>query len=193
MTVATGTSALVVAAVSAILKDLLTNHVVRSSMSNMLGDVTISLRPPDQKESGGVESARINLALYRITPNTSWRAHDAMPGAGLTLDLHYLLSAYAGQDLQTELLLGHAMQAFASKPLLDGDTIRQALVNGADGPLPQALATPQLVEQLERSNLEILPEFPGLDELARLWSAWQSRYQPSLAYCVRNVPAGALP
>ncbi len=193
MAVATGTSALAVAAVTAILKDLLTNHLVRANISNLLGDVTISVRPPDQKETGGVDAARIHLMLYRLTPNTSWRSHPSGTGSSLSLDLHYLVSAHAGQDLQTEVLLGHVLEAFTATPVLDGETVRRALESGNGSGLAGALASPSLIEHLANSNPEIVPEFPGLEELARIWSAWQTRYQPSLAYCVRNVPAGASP
>src|SRR5438067_457520 len=102
-------SALAIAAVTAVLKNLLDNRLIEQGVAATLGDVTVSAQPPDRISVGADEKSQLNLFLYRLTPNTGWRKTDSRNGNGhgpsLALDLHYLLTAYGEQDLQAEILL----------------------------------------------------------------------------------------
>src|SRR2546423_8323610 len=121
-------SALGIAAVTAVLKNLLDNRLIEQGVAASLGDVSVSALPPDRIATGADERSQLNLFLYRVTPNTGWRrssvslgdSHNGQngrngrdgeakraPPAPLALDLHYLLTAYGEQDFQAEILLGY--------------------------------------------------------------------------------------
>ena len=132
-------TALAIAGVSAVLRDLLNDGLVNGNVSGVLGSsVTVSLLAPDRVvPTGGTEASQLNLFLYGVTPNAGWR-NEALPsrdGAGrarlsnppLALDLHYLLSAYSAGDLHAEILLGYAMQLLHEMPVLTREAIRTAL------------------------------------------------------------------
>jgi hypothetical protein len=192
-------SALAIAAVTAILKDLLDNRLVQKNVIGDVGDVTVTALPPDRVTIGSDERAQLNLFMYRVTPHVGWRRSRVTPdpqeqhaAPPLMLDLHYLLSAYGEQDLQAEMLLGHAIQLFQETPVLTGDAIRSALKptssNGArhaTSPAHAALASSGLAEEVDR--LTICPEFLGMEETTRLWSALQAHYRPSAVYEVSAI------
>ena len=193
-------TALAIASVTAVLKDLLNNGVVDHDLTTMLGPVMVSALPPDRiKVEDNSETSQLNLFLYQVTPNAAWR-NVALPsrdsrGARLTnpplaLDLHYLLTAYGERDLHTEILLGYGMQILHETPVLVRDSIRRAL-----SPLPlevgslptqlQALFESGLAEQVEQ--IKIIPQNINTEEISRLWMAFQARYRPSAAYQVSVV------
>lgn len=194
-------NALALAAVTAVLKDLMDNGLVDHQVTDTLGaGVTVSSLPPDAVPLEGTDAVpRINLFLHQVTPNAAWRNVDlpSRDGRGartsnppLALDLHYLLSAYGFDELQAEVLLGYALQLLHETPVLARAQIRAALtpspVNA--GLLPtifQALRSADLAEQVEM--LKIAPVTMGGEEMSRLWSALQARYRPTVAFQVSVV------
>lgn len=210
-------SALALAAVTAVLKNLLDNRLIDQGVTASVGDVTVTALPPDRITTGTDERSQLNLFLYRVTPNTGWRrssvslgngpngtngrdgeakAPPPAPPAPLPLDLHYLLTAYGEQDFQAEILLGYAMQLLHEVTTLTPDHIRSALggPNGsgnAVSPTRAALSTSTLAEEVQQ--VSISPEFTSSDEMSRLWSALQARYRPSATYKVSTVLLKAQP
>ncbi|HSL71946.1 MAG TPA: DUF4255 domain-containing protein [Longimicrobiales bacterium] len=189
-------SALAIAAVTAVLKDLLHNGIIDRDLTNSVGDVTVSALPPDRVVTQGQpETSQLNLFLYQVTPNSGWR-NQGLPARSaqgerlgnppLALDLHYLLTAYGAKDLHAEILLGYAMQQMHETPVLTRAGIRRALtpspVAGGSGlpPTLEALATSELSEQLEQ--IRISPEPLDTEELSKLWAACQTHYRPTAAY-----------
>jgi hypothetical protein len=185
------TSALAIASVTYLLKDLLDNKLVQHGITASVGDVTVSALPPDRITTGTDERSQINLFLYRITPHTMWRG--GLPRSGengtgtppLALDLHYLITAYGERDFQAEILLGSAMQLLLETPVISREMIRTALPTSGNGrgslpPMQQTLATAGLAEQVE--EIKLLPEFLSTEEASRLWSALQAKYRPSASY-----------
>ena len=132
-------TALAIAGVTAVLRDLLNDGLINHNVSGVLGSsVTVSVLAPDRVvPANGTESSQINLFLYLVTPNPGWRneglpSRDAdgpqrLTNPPLALDLHYLLSAYSGGDLHAEILLGYAMQLLHEMPVLTREAIRTAL------------------------------------------------------------------
>lgn len=193
-------SALAIAAVTAVLRDLLNNGVVENDLAANVGVVTVTARPPDMITAGPNEAPQLNLFLYQVTPNQGWR-NQALPardqtGARLTnpplaLDLHYLLSAYGGDDFVAEILLGYAMQILHETPILSRDAIRRALappsaVTGAVlPPAFRALVAADLADQV--AQIRVTPDPLSTEDLTRLWSAFQTHYRPSAAYQVSVV------
>ncbi len=122
-------TALAIAGVTAVLRDLLNDGLINHNISGLLGSsVTVSVQAPDRVVTGSTpEASQLNLFMYMVTPNFGWR-NEGLPGRDgsgrtrltnppLALDLHYLLSAYSGADLHAEILLGYAMQLLHETPV----------------------------------------------------------------------------
>jgi hypothetical protein len=190
-------SALAIASVTAVMKDLLNNGLIDHNLADTVGNVDVSALAPDRVDQilANKESSRLNLFLYQVTPNTGWRnaslpSRDArgerVSNPPLALDLHYLLTAYGAFDLHAEILLGYGMQLLHETPVLTRNAIRTALalppVVGSGG-LPtelQSLATSELADQIEM--VKITPETLNTEEISRLWTALQAHYRPTAAY-----------
>lgn len=189
-------SALAIASVTHVLKDLLNNGLIDPDLSSTLGNVMVTALQPDRIDITAPEQpSRLNLYMYRVTPNQGWRnvglpsrdgQGDRLTNPPLALDLHYLLTAYGVDDLHSEILLGYGMQLLHEIPVLARDAIRrslspQTIVSG--GGLPpelQALQTSELAEQIEQ--IKITPESLSTEEISKLWAAFQAKYRPSSAY-----------
>jgi hypothetical protein len=196
-----GTAPLAIASVTAVLKDLLGNGLIKYSAVTRLGDVTVSVLPPDRIAVGADEASQLNLFMYRVTPHTTWReaprvegaaARNSTHGSRLTLDLHYLLTAYGGQDFHEEILLGSAVHLLNMTPVLTPEIIRKALDLGSPkngknlaSPVRAALSASALADQFEQ--IKVTPQFLSFEEMSKLWSMLQARYRPSVAYEVSVV------
>lgn len=192
-------SPLAIAATTAVLRERLDTGLLDYDFSGTLGTVDVSAVPPDRVVSNGTaEPNRLNLFMYRATPNTGWSNQqyaarsaggDRVANPPLALDLHYLLTAYGASDLHADLLLGCAMHLFHETPFLDREVIRSALTpsggGGALDDLLELLATANLADQFEQ--LRIAPEPLHAEEISKLWSAFQTHYRPTSAYVVTVV------
>lgn len=191
-------SALSIASITAVLKDLLDNRMIQQGVAGNLGDIAITALPPDRVPVGSEEQPQINLFLYRVVPNTSWRRSDPTPNSEnssgsvppMALDLHYLVTAYGQQDFQAEILLGEAIQMMHETPVLTAEGIRARLDFAGNAGLAtmasrSILQASSLIEATEQ--IRIQPEFIDLDESSKLWSALQAKYRPSVAYRVSLV------
>jgi hypothetical protein len=193
------TSALTIATITSVLKDLLDNRLAQQGVAGDIGDVKVTALPPDRIAVGTEERTQLNLFMYRLTPHSSWRrlAGDDGKANGsrrlpLALDLHYLLTAYGEEDLHAEILLGYAVQLLHETPVLTPESIRavmsSASQNGSRGALSTArtaLAASTLVDQIE--EISIRPEFLSMEDTTKLWSALQAHYRPSAVYEVSAV------
>lgn len=190
-------TALAIAGVSAVLRDLLNDGLINHNVSGVLGSsVTVSTLAPDRVvPANGSEASQINLFMYLVTPNQGWR-NDSMPSrdasgrlrlanAPLALDLHYLLSVYSAGDLHAEILLGYAMQLLHEMPVLTRDAIRTALNPSPDvgttlPPALRALVDCGLEDQVEL--IKLTPQYLNTEEMSKLWTAMQSHFRPTAAY-----------
>lgn len=191
--------ALAIGAVSAVLRNLLDNGLIDAAAA--LGTtVTVTAVAPDTIDLGDAEAPpRLNLFLHQVTPNPGWRnaalpsragSGERLTNAPLALDLHYVLTAYARQDFQAEVLLGYAMHLLHERPVLDRAAIRRALDPSPLDvsmlpPVFQALAASDLADQVEA--IKVTPAAMSADEMSKLWSAIQSHYRPSVGYHVSVV------
>ena len=197
-------SALAIAGVSAVLRDLLNNGLIDHAATDKLGvTITVSVGPPDRviPASGTTESTQLNLFMYHVTPNSGWcnerlPSRDASGSQRLTnpplaLNLHYLLSAHGSEDLHCEILLGYAMQFLHEMPVLSRKAIRKAL-----NPSPPIAGTTLIsaMKALVDSGLEnqielikITPEYLNTEEISKLWTATQSHLRPTAAYMASVV------
>ena len=188
-------NSLAIAAASLTLRNLLLMRI--PALDSSLADLEVTLQPPDIARKN-ITKAQLNLFLYRVAPNPTWRNMDmprqvrpgetAMPA--LALNLQYLITAYGRGDSEND-AVGHrvlaaAMSVLHDHPLLDADAIRDALADN------------DLHTQIER--VRITPLSLGVEELSKLWTAFQSNYRISTAYELavvliesRNVARAALP
>ena len=197
-------SALAIAGVTAVLRDLLNDGLINNDATGTIGStVSVSAGPPDRviPASGGTEASQLNLFMYHVTPNSGWRnemlpSRDAtgqqrLTNAPLALNLHYLLSAHGSEDLHGEILLGYAMQLLHETPVLSRKAIKKALdptppVGGtALPPALKALAGSGLENQIEQ--IKITPEYLNTEEISKLWTATQSHLRPTAAYMASVV------
>lgn len=195
-------SALAIAGVTAVMRDLLNDGLINHNAAGSLGaSVTVSIGPPDRViATSGDESSQLNLFMYQVTPNIGWRnerlpSRDAsgqqrLSNVPLALNLHFLLSAYGSQDLHREILLGYAMQLLHEMPTLSRKAIQIALnpspALGTDlPPALRALADSGLENQIEQ--IKITPEYLSTEEMSKLWTATQSHLRPTAAYMASVV------
>jgi len=190
-------TALAIASVTAVLRDLLNNGLIDHSASDVVGDVAVTALAPDLIDTTDVNlTSRLNIYFYKVSYNAGWR-NVGLPGRGqngdrlsnppLALDLHYLLTAYSREELHAEILLGYGMQILHETPVLTRDAIRTALKpalpNFTGTNLPtnlRSLFTSELSEQVEL--VKISPEALTAEELFNTWSAFSTTYRPSAPY-----------
>jgi hypothetical protein len=175
---------LAIAAVTATLGSLLTK-----ATSVVTGAEVSNLRPGSTTPA--MPTVGINLYLFQVTPNPSWRNVDlpARDSGGrpfqrptAALDLHYLLS-FLGDETQLEpqRLLGAAVATLHANPVLSREAI-QRVIDAAVAADPNAfLGRSDLTEQVDLVRLT--PLGFSLDELSKLWSVFfQTPYMLSVAY-----------
>jgi hypothetical protein len=180
-----------IAAVTATLRNLLF-----SGLNQDVAGTSVTTRPPDKARSGQTGS-QVNLFLYHLIPDTAWRNMEipwrTRPGesgpAHLPLRLHYLLTAYYGENeddidtadanrlLGSQRLLGRAISLLLDHAILDPAAVQSAL------PPQDQLAYP--FDSLENVRLTFQPL--SLDEISKLWSGFQTQYRLSAAFEVSMV------
>ena len=191
------TAALVIAAVTAALRDRLANGLIQYSSATKLGDVNVSVLPPDRITVGADEPNQLNLFMYRVAahsalPKSSARSTrtDNSPAGQLGLDLHYLLTAYGAQDFHSEVLLGCAVHLLSGVSVLTpdcygGPSPALKLKEKSMSPVRAALAAS--VQHHGFNGASISQEFMSFEDMSKLWSVLQARYRPSVTYEVSAV------
>jgi hypothetical protein len=156
---------------------------VSSSLRNLLDAemevaASISIAAPDV-DITGITGKRINLFLYKVDENAALKNMD-LPGHGhpaafgrppLSLDLHYLVTAYGGdseEELQTQELLGDAMRVLHSHSVILGTNLDTALRN-------------------EVEHIKLYLEPLSVEELTKVWSATTKPMRLSVSYLVTVV------
>jgi hypothetical protein len=168
---------LAIAATTRTLRNLLLAQM--PALDAELSDLEVTLQPPDVARKG-ISKAQLNLFLYQVVANAAWRNLD-LPGqvrAGetapppLALNLHYVITAWGrgenDSDAISHRVLAAAMSTLHDRGVLDGNDIRNALADN------------DLANQIERVRVTPLPQ--SVDELSRLWTAFQTNYRTSAAY-----------
>jgi hypothetical protein len=120
------------------------------------------------------DATRITLYLYSITANEYGRQQrpDKMSveqQAPLGLDLHYLLTAWAGNAQDEQITLAWAMRQLYQYPILDASSL---------SPEP-GWASDEVVR--------IVPSELPTEEMMRIWDALDPSYRLSVSYVARLV------
>lgn len=182
-------NALAIAAVTATLQSILTDKVTDDLPPGALadynlGNTTVTTKSLDKaRDSNETVLNQINLFLYQTTPNTAMSNMDmpahVKPGETgqppAALDLHYIVTAYGGNDNDTaaHILLGQVTRIFHDNAMLSRSEIQGALPGN------------DLHEQVERVRITAQPL--SLEEVSKLWAAFQTNYRISAAYRVSVV------
>jgi len=140
--------------------------------------VDVTILGPD--EGGG--NRRVNLFLYKVQENPvlknmDWQVKRGEPNQlvppPLSLDLFYLMTAYAPNDPQTgnssaHEILGEGMRVFYENAIV-----------------PQAYLTPDL--QDTREQIKIMLNSLDLEELSQVWNTFSEPFRLSVPYEVSVV------
>lgn len=169
-----------IAAVTATLRNLLQGKMPQ--LDPVLQDLSVTTRTPDMARKT-MTGTSLNVFLFGTAVNAAWRNQDPAPSQGgpasppLALNLHYLVTAYgrddSDQDAVSHRVLGAAMGVLHDHSVLGADELAAALANSGVG------------EQAERIRITPLPL--GVDELSKLWTAFQTNMRVSAAYEVSVV------
>jgi hypothetical protein len=158
-------------AVSASIRDLLEKEMEPS--------VAISVAPLDVAVTT-IAGKRVNLFLYKIDENAQLKNMD-LPGRGspgaygrppLSIDLHYLLTAYGETEedqIETQQILGEAMRVMHDNAIILGNDVLD----------------PDFHNELEHVKLYLEPL--SLEELSKIWSASTKPYRTSVGYLVTVI------
>lgn len=148
--------------------------------------LTVTTTRPDGANAQQ-QGTRLNIYLYQVTPNAAWRNADLptrndggrlMQKPRAAIDLHYLLTFYGNEaQLEPQRLLGSAVRALHSQPLLTREQIRQTI----NSPTLPFLAQSNLAEDIEL--VKFTPTTLSLEELSKLWAVFfQTQYTLSITY-----------
>jgi uncharacterized protein DUF4255 len=159
-----------------------------------IGNVTVTTKTPDKARAANTTN-QVNIYLYQTAANAAFRNTDLPPKVrrgesaqpAVALTLYYLISAYGNNDEETaaQFLLGQVMRIFNDNAVLDREAIKNALIGN------------DLYEQIERVRLT--PQPFSLEEISKLWTAFQTQYRISAAYQAEvvlidsNLPARTAP
>lgn len=158
--------------VSESLRDLLEDEM------QILPSVNITVLGPDE----GGPNRRVNLFLYKIEENAFLKNKDwevsrtnsnQITPPPLSVNLYYLMTAYAQNDQQNgnataHAILGEAMRVLNENPLI-----------------PEANLAAGLVDARER--VKIILNNVDLDELSKVWSTFNEPFRLSVPYEVSVV------
>lgn len=118
------------------------------------------------------EDTHIGLFLYRVTMNEHARQlHGRQPrvSRALSVDLHYLLTAWAGNALDEQVTFAWALRQLHLHPLLDASSLS-----------PEAGWSRDEVIQLVPAEL-------STEDVMRIWDAVDPSYRLSASYVARVV------
>jgi hypothetical protein len=147
-------------------------------------DVT-TLRP---EAAAGNQDPRVNIYLYRVSPNAALRNRELpnRTGDGLlrqrpvaALDLHYLFSFFGSEaELVPQRLLGSTVRVLHDFPVITREMLDDVRVSPT---FPVFLAASDLDQQPEL--VKFTPAQLSLDDLSKVWSVFfQTPYALSVAY-----------
>jgi hypothetical protein len=125
--------------------------------------------------AGAIEdTTRVTLYLYRVTVNehNRQRRPDSMSPeqqAPLGLDLHFLLTVWAGNAQDEQVTLAWAMRQLYLHPILDASSLS-----------PEARWGREEV-------IQIIPSELPIEDMMRIWDALDPAYRLSVSYIARLV------
>ena len=146
----------------------------------MLVDASVNVTVLAPDENG--PNRRINLFLYKVVEspffkNKDWEVSQSDPSRitppPLTLNLHYLMTAYAPNDAETgntnaHEILGEAMRVLHEYPVVPAEYLPAGLEDA-------------------REEIKVMQTAIDLDEITKVWSTFGQPYRVSVSYEVAVV------
>lgn len=122
----------------------------------------------------GVDDTTVTLFLYRITMNEHLRNISRGPDLAtirppLALDLHYLLTVWAGSALAEQSIFAWAMRQLYHHPVLDISSLSAE------------------AEWKSGDIVQLIPTDLTTDDMMRIWDALKASYRLSVPYVARVV------
>ncbi len=120
------------------------------------------------------DATRITLYLYRITVNEHSRQVHSASGATarptpLGLDLHFLMSAWAGNARDEHTILAWAIRQLHMFPILDASSLSPEAGWGTN------------------EVIQVIPAELSTEDVMRIWDALDPPYRLSVSYIARLV------
>ena len=126
-------------------------------------------------------TAQVSLFLYHVSPNVNIQNDAPVTGAphhtNLSMDLHYMVTAWAMKPIRQQGLLGWTAQTLDKYPIISADELNRYVADSA---------TRFSAEQ----SVQIIHETSSWDVIASLWSRLDAPYQLSYTILARNVIMG---
>ncbi len=162
-------------------------HTLGTVVASAVSGATVTTMRPDAPHDGTTQ-ARVNLYLYQVSPNATYRNADLptrrtdgqlVQRPQVALDLHYLFTFYGDEGrLEPQRMLGNVVRSLHSQPVLTREAVQNTL---KDPTFSSFLAASDLADAAERvifTRTEL-----ALEELSKLWSVFlQTPYSLSVAY-----------
>lgn len=161
------------------------SQLIQGAIGTDVSGASVSTVRPDG--NGNTPDMGVNLYLYQVTPNVTWRNSDLptrnsdgqlVQRPRAALDLHYLLTFNGNEaQLEPQRLVGSVVRTLHTQPVLTRQMIRDTISNASFN----YLAASDLADEIEMVKFTPLPL--SLEELSKLWSVFfQTPYTLSLAY-----------
>lgn len=140
------------------------------------------------------ENPRVNLFLYRVV-ESGWLKNQEIPGSGnasaygyppLSLEMHYLVTAYGTRDVQSSFqeTLSHFLLGSTMRVFHDHAIVTEALLTVRD-PVGTPILHDSLVGEFEKVKISLEPV--SLEDLSKVWTALTQPYRVSATYHVSVV------
>jgi len=162
--------------------------LIEHKLNTRLDDISPTVLSQNPEKFLQSNTDAINVHLYHIRENANMKnvflpsrnKHGAkMNSSYLTLDLYYTIMTRSDDDLNNDIMLGHALLSLFENPILDkdffSDNIEIPPVNEAN------ISTDNL------ESIKITMENLSLDEASKVWSMYGMKYRPCAYYKVSVV------
>jgi hypothetical protein len=152
----------------------LRNSYPRALAGIDLPECTFELTSSGELAGEPGDATRITLYLYRITVNEhSRQVHAAAASSArptpLGLDLHFLMSAWAGNARDEHTMLAWAIRQLHMFPILDASSLSPEAGWGAN------------------EVIQVIPAELSTEDVMRVWDALDPPYRLSVSYIARLV------
>jgi hypothetical protein len=172
--------------------ETLVNTLTSALPPSLVHGAQVTVLRPDA--SSGLPTSGVNIFLYQVAPNPSWRNADLptrksdgslLRRPQVALDLYYLISFY-GDDtfFEQQRLLGTVARALHAAPALSRDDVKKA-ETGTDNS-GNRIYDSHLSDQVDL--VRFTPINFSLEEMSKLWSVFlKTDYVLSVAYMATVV------
>jgi hypothetical protein len=152
----------------------LRNSYPRTVATLDMPECTFDLVSSGELAGEPADATRITLYLYRITVNEHSRQMHAASSAvarptPLGLDLHFLMSAWAGNARDEHTMLAWAVRQLHLFPILDASSLSPEAGWGTN------------------EVIQVIPAELTTEEMMRIWDALDPAYRISVSYIARLV------